>query len=160
MTRCRLPSRRFSPRSARAGRPIRWTRRSRGGAFRFAPIERWAGQLHWGRLPHSRVLGVLANPAYAGSHVFGRLHSTPVVHPDGTVCTTIVQLPREEWPVVIHDHHPGYITWEDYLTNQARVVANLTKAGARPPREGHALRQKIIARGSCGRPMGTRYHWN
>jgi DNA invertase Pin-like site-specific DNA recombinase len=27
----------------------------------------WAGQLHWGRLTHARVLGVLANPAYAGT---------------------------------------------------------------------------------------------
>jgi DNA invertase Pin-like site-specific DNA recombinase len=27
----------------------------------------WAGQLRWGRLTHSRVLGILANPAYAGT---------------------------------------------------------------------------------------------
>src|SRR6266511_441814 len=32
----------------------------------------WAGQLRWGRLTHSRVLGILANPAYAGTYVFGR----------------------------------------------------------------------------------------
>jgi hypothetical protein len=120
----------------------------------------WAGQLRWGRLTHSRVLGILANPAYAGTYVFGRYHSTRVVSPDGSVRTKIVELSREDWPVLIHGHHGGYITWEDYLANQARVAANLTHAGARPPREGEALCQGIIACGSCGRPMSTRYHWN
>ena len=120
----------------------------------------WAGQLRWGRLTHSRVLGILANPAYAGTYVFGRYHSRRVVSPDGVVSTKTVELPRDEWPVVIHDHHPGYISWDDYLANGARLAANLTNAGARPPREGHALCQGIIGCGSCGRPMTTRYHRN
>jgi hypothetical protein len=120
----------------------------------------WAGQLRWGRLTHSRVLGILANPAYAGAYVFGRYHSRRVVEPDGTVRTKVAELAREEWPVVIRDHHPGYINWDDYLANGARVAANTTNAGARPPREGHALCQGIIACGSCGRPMSTRYHRN
>ncbi len=120
----------------------------------------WAGQLRWGRLTHSRVLGILANPSYAGVYVFGRYHSRRIVEPDGSVRTTTVELPRDEWPVVIHDHHAGYISWDDYLANQARLAANTTNAGARPPREGHALCQGIIACGSCGRPMSTRYHRN
>jgi DNA invertase Pin-like site-specific DNA recombinase len=120
----------------------------------------WAGQLRWGRLTHSRVLGILANPSYAGVYVFGRYRSRRVVSPDGVVSTKTVELPREEWPVVIHDHHPSYICWDDYLANGARLAANLTHAGARPPREGHALCQGIIGCGSCGRPMTTRYHHN
>ena len=120
----------------------------------------WAGQLGWGRLSHSRVLGILANPAYAGTYVFGRYHCRRVVSPDGTVRTKIAELPREEWPVVIHDHHEAYISWDDYLANQARLAANLTHGGARPPREGQALCQGIITCGSCGRPMSTRYHAN
>jgi excisionase family DNA binding protein len=118
----------------------------------------WAGQLRWGRLTHSRVLGILANPAYAGTYVFGRYHSRRVVFPDGTVHTKVAELPRQQWPVVIHDHHLGYISWDDYLANAARLQANTTNAGARPPREGHALCQGIIGCGSCGRPMSTRYH--
>ena len=62
--------------------------------------------------------------------------------------------------MVIHDHHPGYITWDDYLANQARLAANLTHGGARPPREGQAICQGIITCGSCGRPMSTRYYWS
>ena len=120
----------------------------------------WAGQVRFGRLTHARVLGILANPSYAGAYVFGRYHSRRVVEPDGTVRTKVVELPREEWPVVIHAHHPGYISWDYYLANGARLAANTTNAGARPPREGHALCQGIIACGSCGRPMSTRYHRN
>ncbi|HEX8771537.1 MAG TPA: recombinase family protein [Acidimicrobiales bacterium] len=113
----------------------------------------WAGQLRWGRLTHSRVCGILTNPAYAGTYVFGRFHSHRVVSPDGVVSTKTVELSRDEWPVVIHDHHPGYITWDDYLANGARLAANLTNAGARPPREGHALCQGIINCGSCWRAI-------
>ena len=72
--------------------------------------------------------------------------------------TTIVERPRQEWAVLIKDHHEGYITWADFLANEARLAANHTAAGARPAREGIALCQGIIVCGSCGKPMMTNYH--
>jgi hypothetical protein len=74
------------------------------------------------------------------------------------VHTGLVERPRTEWPVLIKDHHEGYITWADYLASGARLAANRTNAGARPPREGSALCQGIITCGSCGKPMRTSYH--
>src|SRR6266567_199942 len=118
----------------------------------------WAGQLRWGRLAHARVLGILKNPGYAGAYVFGRYTSRRTVDPSGTVHTAITERPRAEWPVLIKDHHEGYITWAEYLANEARLAANHTAAGARPPREGTALCQGIISCGSCGKPMMTNYH--
>ena len=118
----------------------------------------WAGQLRWGKLTHARVPGILKNPAYAGAYVFGRYSSRRTVDPGGTVHTQIVERPRSEWPVVIKDHHEGYITWAGFLANEARLAANHTAAGARPPREGIALCQGIIGCGSCGKPMMTNYH--
>lgn len=118
----------------------------------------WAGQLRWGRLTHARVLGILKNPAYAGAYVFGRYCSRRSLDPDGTVRTAATQRPRTEWPVLIKDHHPGYITWTEYLGNEAKLAANHTGAGARPPREGTALCQGIISCLSCGKPMRTNYH--
>ena len=118
----------------------------------------WAGQLRWGKLTHARVLGILKNPCYAGAYVFGRYTSRRTVEPDGTVRTALVERPRAEWPVLIKDHHEGYIPWADYLANEARLAANRTNAGARPPREGCALCQGIIVCGSCGKPMRTSYH--
>jgi DNA invertase Pin-like site-specific DNA recombinase len=117
----------------------------------------WAGHLDWGRLTHSRVVNILDNPVYAGAYVYGRAQSRRVVDPDGTVRTKITRLPHEKWPVLIHDHHEAYVSWEDYLANQTRLAANLTRAGARPPREGHALCQGIIYCGSCGHRMSTHY---
>ena len=118
----------------------------------------WAGQLRWGRLTHARVLGVLKNPCYAGAYVHGRYTSRRTVDPGGTVHTALVERPRAEWLVLIKDHHKGYITWADYLASEARLAANRTNAGARPPREGCALCQGIIFCGSCGKPMRTSYH--
>jgi hypothetical protein len=118
----------------------------------------WAGQLRWGRLTHARVLGVLKNPCYAGAYVHGRYTPRRTVEPDGTVRTGLVERPRAQWPVLIHDHHEGYLSWGDYLANETKLAANRTNAGARPPREGSALCQGIITCGSCGKPMRTNYH--
>jgi excisionase family DNA binding protein len=118
----------------------------------------WAGQLRWGRLTHARVLGILANPCYAGAYVFGRYSCRRTVRPDGSIHSGITLLAMDQWPVLLRDHHPGYLSWEDYLANRAKIAGNRTHSGARPPREGHALCQGIIGCGSCGRPMSTRYH--
>jgi DNA invertase Pin-like site-specific DNA recombinase len=120
----------------------------------------WAGQLRWGPLTHARVLGVLNNPAYAGAYVYGRYTTKRRVQPDGSVRSTITLLPRPQWAVLIHEHHEGFTSWDDYLATEAKLAANRTNAGARPPREGLALCQGILACGSCGRPMSTRYHRN
>ena len=133
-----------------AFRERRFPLRAYGGA--------WAGQLRWGRLTHARVLGVLKNPCYAGAYVHGRYTSRRTVEPDGTVRTGLLERPRAEWPVLIKDHHEGYITWAEYLASEAKLAANRTNAGARPPREGSALCQGIVFCGSCGKPMRANYH--
>jgi hypothetical protein len=104
------------------------------------------------------VLGILKNPGYAGAYVFGRHASHRTVDPSGTVHTAMTERPRADWPVLIKDHHEGYITWAEYLASEARLAASHTAAGARPPREGTALCQGIISCGSCGKPMMTNYH--
>lgn len=124
-------------------------RRAYGGA--------WAGEVRWGRLTHGRTLGLLSNPAYSGAYVFGRYRSRRCVDPDGTIRTRTVELARQEWPVVIQGHHAAYISWETFLGNQNKVAANHTASGARPPREGTALLQGLVACGCCGRTMTTIY---
>ena len=127
----------------------RFPKRAYGGA--------WAGEVRWGALTHPRALAVLSNPCYAGAYVFGRYHSRRTVRPDGTITTNVTELPRAEWPVLIQDHHPGYITWERYLANERRLAANDTRGGRRPAREGAAICQGILRCGACGRSMTTRY---
>ncbi|MEC3979900.1 recombinase family protein [Amycolatopsis sp. H20-H5] len=117
----------------------------------------WAGQLKWGKLGHYRVLQALKNPAYAGAYTYGRSYDTRRVQPDGTVRSARRTRARDEWTVLIQDHHEGYISWQQYLDNEAILAANQTNAGARPPREGIALCQGIVHCGGCGARMGTRY---
>jgi excisionase family DNA binding protein len=89
--------------------------------------------------------------------VFGRYRSRRALRPDGTIATKTVGLPRSEWPVLIQDHHPAYISWEAYLANEQRLARNHTRQGQRPPREGSAICQGIVRCGSCGHSMGVQY---
>jgi hypothetical protein len=47
-----------------------------------------------------------------------------VLRPDGTITTRTVEQPRSEWVVVIEDHHPGYTSWRQFLSNEQRLAAN------------------------------------
>jgi DNA invertase Pin-like site-specific DNA recombinase len=129
-------------------------RRSYGGV--------WDGKLIWGRLTHSRVIGVLANPSYAGTYVFGRYQSCKKIGPTGEICTQSRQMPQDQWRVVIPNHHPGYITWDQFLANRSRLAANRTNSEvlAGPAREGLCLLQGVLLCGICGRRLSTRYTGN
>jgi hypothetical protein len=53
---------------------------------------------------------------------------------------------REEWIVLIEDHHEGYLTWQEYLVIETKLAANNTQKRARPVREATALCQGISRR--------------
>ena len=66
----------------------------------------------------------------------------------------------DQWEVLITGHHPGYITWEEYLANQERLRANCPAPagqGGGAVREGRALLQGLLRCGRCGRMMRTGY---
>jgi len=71
-------------------------------------------------------------------------------------------MPEEQWRVVIADHHPGYITWEQFLTNRRRLAANRTnnEVFAGPAREGLCLLQGLLFCGICGHRLTVRYTGN
>ena len=133
-------------------------------AFRRRPFPRrvfgraHAGQLQWGPLTSSRIQRMVANPTYAGAYVYGRRIDARQPQPDGTTKTVTTRRPRDQWPVLIHDHHPAYLSWSTYLDNLQILAANHTAGHARPVRESPALCQGIIRCGSCGQAMQTRYH--
>lgn len=117
----------------------------------------WAGKLKWGKLTHSRVVQVLKNPTYAGVYTFGKTRDVRQVQPDGSVRSSRRRRAREEWTVLIEDHHEGYLAWQEYLGNETKLAANNTQRRARPVREGTALCQGIIFCGMCGGRVATRY---
>ena len=134
-------------------RALLFPKRSYGGA--------WDGKLLWGRLSHSRVLGVLKNPSYAGNYVFGRYQSRRSVTSAGEIQCRVQLMPESDWRVNLPQHHEGYIKWEEYLRNQERLVKNRTNGEASvlsgAAREGMALLQGLLLCGCCGRKLTVRY---
>jgi DNA invertase Pin-like site-specific DNA recombinase len=118
-----------------------------------------SGEVVWQEMRHSTALETLHNPRYAGAFCFGRTRSWKGV--DGK--HHVKELPMEQWRFLKKDAHTGYITWDQFQSNQQRLSQNnQTVTGgefqAGPPREGCALLQGIVICGKCGRPMTIRYH--
>ena len=133
---------------------LNFPRRAYGGA--------WNGKIIWGRLGHGRVLGLLSNPSYAGAYVFGRYRGVKSISAEGQVQTRTQLQPIDSWQVLIQEHHPGYIRWDEYLENQQMLERNQTNqpeqctSGA--AREGHALLQGLLLCGHCGRRLVSSLH--
>lgn len=123
----------------------------------FPRRQRPGMRLIWAPLTHSLALDVLHNPRYAGCYVHGQARTRRT--PDGKL--KVKRLSIEEWDVVLPGAHAGYITWEQYQSNQRTLRKNSKALGAerrQPPREGPALLQGLVVCGVCGQRMGVRYH--
>jgi DNA invertase Pin-like site-specific DNA recombinase len=114
-------------------------------------------EIEWRKPKYAAIYRFLSHPAYAGAYTYGKHHRTRLPGAEQKIVTRA--LPMEEWPVLIQDAFPGYITWEQYLHNQERLHQNAQglhfTRGA--PRSGAALLQGIVRCGRCGRPLHTRY---
>jgi DNA invertase Pin-like site-specific DNA recombinase len=119
--------------------------------------QSWTGEVTWMRLRQSQARAVLRNPAYAGAYVSGRYKSERQIDTEGFIRTRSIEQPPERWEVVIQGHHPTYISWEAFLSNQRKLTSNCPRDGARPPREGNALLQGVVLCGHCGGGMGVYY---
>jgi len=116
-------------------------------------------QVRWAKPTYKAVHGILTNPVYAGAYAYGRKRTERRVE-GGVVRERQRRAPREEWHVCIPEHHPGYITFERYLSNQDRLRANWRPPrgeGGGAAREGRALLQGLIRCGRCGRRMQVGY---
>ena len=70
------------------------------------------------------------------------------------------QVKREEWAILLRDHHPGYISWDQFHHNLAQLDDNRTFDAAQRRgaiRAGGALLQGLVVCGVCGRRMTVRY---
>jgi hypothetical protein len=118
-----------------------------------------SGEIAWQSLSHFVALDTLHNPRYAGAFCFGRTRTWKDVN-GKSHCQ---ELPREQWRFLKKEAHPGYITWEQFLSHETRLRQNHQAHGggeskAGPPREGPALLQGLVLCGKCGRTMTVRYH--
>jgi len=123
------------------------------------------GELLWKPLRHGRVLDVLHNPCYAGVYVYGRTQTRTrtLPHEPSRLKGRTCRVATADWPIVRHNAHPGYLSWEQFLRNQQRLDDNCTHRGddrRGAVREGLALLQGLVLCGQCGRRMTVRYTRN
>jgi excisionase family DNA binding protein len=107
-----------------------------------------------------RILQILKNPCYAGAFAYGQRVARTTVR-DGRAHTSQGhQKPLEQWQVLIQDHHPGYISWAEYLHNQKALEANAAMSSpqnAGAAKGGSALLSGLLRCGRCGRLLQVAY---
>jgi hypothetical protein len=123
--------------------------------------RRTVGQrrIRWARASYGPVHDFLTNPAYAGAFVFGRRRREKHLDQDGRLRVHDREVPMHEWSVCLPEHHPGYVSWPEYLQTRERLASNVRPRGegGGAAREGAALLQGLARCGRCGRRMQVGY---
>ncbi len=115
----------------------------------------------WQCVRYPQLYQTLKNPLYAGAYVFGRTHTVHQANAEGQIVTRRQTLPQHEWPVLLLDHHPGYVTWQEFEIIQQRIKNNapaVKNQSGQAVREGSALLQGLARCGKCGRNMHVGYY--
>jgi excisionase family DNA binding protein len=113
----------------------------------------------WTPIRYRNVIGLLKNPFYAGTYVYGKSEKRVAVV-DGRARKSYGHAkPPEDWEVVIHDHHAGYIDRAEYDRNQSVLAANAygRVGGQKSGRGGRALLSGMLSCGRCGRGLAVVY---
>lgn len=120
------------------------------------------GELVWKKASEPALREIITNPAYAGTFVYGRRPNDPTRRQPGRPATGTVRKPMGQWQCILHEVYPAYISWEQYLANQARLSDNARRyteqgLGRGSAREGAALLQGLATCGYCGHVMRVGY---
>ncbi len=124
-----------------------------GGAGNPPPIV-------WKHPRYHALLSVLKNPMYAGAYAYGRTKTTVRLEQGRKRIVRSKQQRREDWAVLITDHHDGYISWEEYQSNQTLIANNANRKGAMVQgsvKRGGALLSGLLRCGHCGAKLLTQY---
>lgn len=118
-------------------------------------------EITWVEPTYHAVHTTLTHPAYAGAYVYGRTRQDHYLGSDSRLRVRRRKLPKDEWEVLITDHHRGFIDWDTYQANQARIGQNIRPERGQPGtgavREGAALLQGLATCGDCGRKLAVFY---
>jgi len=118
------------------------------------------GQIRWVDPTYTAIHHILTNPVYAGAYAYGKTRFERYVDEQGNIKKRCRHIPISQWPVLIPEHHPGFIDWPTFQANQKRLDSNTHpkphQAGG-ALREGSALLQGLATCGHCGRKLRTHY---
>lgn len=113
----------------------------------------------WKRPTFRRLLAILKNPTYAGAYAYGK---TAVVTDalNGAPRRRSLVKPREQWSVLIPDHHEGYISWDTYQRIEHMLSENRARpdtVGAGAAKRGPGLLAGLLRCRRCGRKLRVAY---
>jgi excisionase family DNA binding protein len=119
-----------------------------------------AREIVWQSARYHTVLSVLKNPAYAGAYVYGRSKTRVRLDAGQKQVRRQVLRRREDWAVLILDHHEGYIDWNAYQSNQTMIAHNDNARGNAVRgsiKHGEALLAGLLRCGHCGAKLLAQY---
>src|SRR5262245_46513606 len=85
------------------------------------------------------------------SHGFSGLRGSAIAR---VIRAPVHVRPVAQWPVHIDAHHPAYLTWEEFVSNQARLRQNWNREGSRGVARGSTTISSSIE--SDDRNLGER----
>jgi DNA invertase Pin-like site-specific DNA recombinase len=116
--------------------------------------------VQWKLPVYTTILKILTNPIFAGSYAYGKTKTEVKIINGIKKLVKGKRLEREKWSILIHDHHEGYISWNEYETNQRLIKDNANMRGAMVRgsiKRGFALLTGLLRCGHCGRKMLVHY---
>ncbi|HSV99040.1 MAG TPA: recombinase family protein [Sedimentisphaerales bacterium] len=131
----------------------------------FSP-ESGNDEVVWQLPVYGRLFSILTHPAYAGAFAHGRSVTKTVIVEGRARKTKGHSVPRDQWEVLIRDHHAGHISWDTYVKNQVMIEANAGMCGKMETSQtgaakaGPALLSGLLRCGRCGRKLHVGYSGN
>jgi len=124
------------------------------------PHETGERKMVWKPPSYATLHSILTKPIYAGVYAYGKSETrTKIV--DGHARKSVGhRKPQSEWRVLIKEHHPGYLSWDEYERNQAMIAAHAhMHSGGEPKagRGGKALLSGLLRCRRCGRMLQVVY---
>jgi DNA invertase Pin-like site-specific DNA recombinase len=114
----------------------------------------------WRPPTYRMVLSIVRSPFYAGAYAFGRRETRTRVVAGRATRTHGHDKPMSQWTALIRDHHPGYISWEQFERNQRRLEENAHMKGTiarKAARGGRGLLAGLLRCARCGRMLHVVY---
>jgi DNA invertase Pin-like site-specific DNA recombinase len=124
----------------------------------------FTAELQWTPPRYFWVLSILHNPVYAGAYVYGKTEPRTKFADGRPRKTYGHHRAQPQWTVLLGDHHPAYVSWEEFMSNQEKLRSNRPAGHTERPdcpgaaREGEALLQGLVLCGRCGLRMYSRYY--
>jgi DNA invertase Pin-like site-specific DNA recombinase len=84
--------------------------RSNGLLFPLQDTRTMGRNVRWVVPTYHAIHSVLSHPCYAGAYTYGRTRKQRYIDDQGNLRSRSRRLPRNEWAVLIRDHHQGFIS--------------------------------------------------